>query len=98
MTPDRQARCSMGSMRRLALAAAAAMIAGCGADAIKLNDAGAARMGRYEYAEAESLFGQAVEDAPEWLDARVNHAIATLNRQDEGDEQRTLDILARVLA
>ena len=85
-------------MRRLALAAAAAMIAGCGADAIKLNDAGAARMGRYEYAEAESLFGQAVEDAPEWLDARVNHAIATLNRQDEGDEQRTLDILARVLA
>ena len=85
-------------LRRLALAVAAFAIAGCGPDASTLNDAGTARMGRYEYAEAERLFAQAVDDAPGWLDARVNLAIATLNRQQEGDEQRTLDILAEVLA
>ncbi|MYK44777.1 MAG: hypothetical protein F4029_00950 [Gammaproteobacteria bacterium] len=80
------------------LAVAALAIAGCGPDPATQNDAGAARMGRYEYAEAERLFAQAVDDAPDWLDARVNLAIATLNRQQEGDEQRTLDILADVLA
>lgn len=85
-------------MRRLALAAVAAAVAGCGAGPATLNDAGAARMGRYEYAEAERLFAEAVDKAPGWLDARVNLAIATLNRQQEGDEQRTLDILADVLA
>ena len=87
-----------GRLRRLASAVAALAIAGCGPDPATLNDAGAARMGRYEYAEAERLFAQAVDGAPGWLDARVNLAIATLNRQQEGDEQRTLDILAHVLA
>ena len=87
-----------GRLRRLGLAVTALAIAGCAPDPVKLNDAGAARMGRYEYAEAERLFAQAVDDAPGWLDARVNLAIATLNRQQEGDERRTLDILADVLA
>lgn len=96
MTANGQARPRTG-ICRLALATAAAAIAGCGSDPAKLNDAGAARMGRYEYAEAERLLAEAVANAPEWLDARVNLAIATLNRQQEGDEQRTLDILADVL-
>lgn len=98
MIADRQARHRIGGVRRLALVVAVAAVAGCGTDPAKLNDAGAARMGRYEYAEAERLFAEAVDNAPGWLDARVNLAIATLNRQQEGDEQRTLDILAAVLA
>ncbi len=98
MNVNKRNRQLVDRLPRLALAAAALATAGCGPDPATLNDAGAARMGRYEYAEAERLFAQAADDAPEWLDARVNLAIATLNRQQEGDEQRTLDILADVLA
>ncbi len=65
---------------------------------IGLNDLGVALMGQYEYATAEQTFAQVVDRAPGWLDARVNWAIATLNRQQEGDERRALDILADVLA
>ena len=54
-------------------------------------------MGRYEYETAEQTFAEVVNNAPRWLDARVNWAIATLNRQHEGDEQRALEILASVL-
>ena len=61
------------------------------------NDRGVAQMGRYEFTDAETTFAELVVRAPAWLDARVNHAIATLNRQEEGDERRALDILARVL-
>ena len=92
------ARQRTGHGHRLVVAALAMGLAACGPDPATSNDAGAARMGRYEYAEAERLFAQAVDKAPGWLDARVNLAIATLNRQQEGDERRTLDILADVLA
>ena len=64
---------------------------------ITLNDRGVALMGRYEYETAEQTFAEVVHNAPQWLDARVNWAIATLNRQHEGDEQRALEILAGVL-
>ena len=59
--------------------------------------AAVALMGRYEYAAAEAEFAAAVRRAPDWLDARINLAIATLNRQNEGDERLALDILADVL-
>ena len=85
-------------LRRFALTAVSAILASCTPDPAAVNDAGAARMGRYEYAEAERLFAEAVANVPGWLDARVNLAIATLNRQQEGDEQLALDILAGVLA
>ena len=68
------------------------------ADAIADNDRGVALMGRYEYAAAELVFADVAARQPGWLDARVNLAIATLNRQQEDDEQLALDILARVLA
>lgn len=78
---------------------------GCGSgsaappdEAVALNDRGVAHMGRYEYAQAERLFAEAAALAPAWLDVRVNQAIATLNRQQEGDERLTLTILERVLA
>ena len=66
-------------------------------DDIGLNDRGVALMGRYEYAAAEEAFAELVDRAPDWLDARVNWAIATLNRQREGDERRALEILGRVM-
>ena len=79
-------------------------LAGCAGDEaiapelVAQNDHGVALMGRYEYAAAEQTFATVVDRAPHWLDARVNLAIATLNRQQEGDEQLALDILAQVLA
>ena len=55
-------------------------------------------MGQYEYAAAEEVFADVVAGEPAWLEARVNLAIATLNRQNEGDERLALEILAGVLA
>ena len=67
------------------------------AAAIAANDRGVALMGQYQYAAAEEAFRQLAADQPQWLEARVNLAIATLNRQQEGDEQLALDLLAEVL-
>ena len=65
---------------------------------IAAHDRGVALMGRYEYAAARDAFAAVAEERPGWHRARVNLAIATLNRQQEGDEQLALDILAEVLA
>ena len=54
-------------------------------------------MGQYEYVAAEEAFAEVVDRSPDWPDARVNWAIATLNRQQEGDERRALEILGGVL-
>ena len=62
------------------------------------HDRAVALMGRYEYAAAREAFAAVVEQRPGWRQARVNLAIATLNRQREGDEQLALSILAEVLA
>ena len=67
------------------------------ADVLADNDRGVALMGQYDYAAAEQVFAGVVGRAPDWLDARVNLAIATLNRQNDGDERLALDILATVL-
>ena len=61
------------------------------------NDQGVAQMGRYEYETARATFAAVVESAPSWLEVRVNLAIATLNRQREGDETLALTILDAVL-
>ncbi|MYD98201.1 MAG: tetratricopeptide repeat protein [Gammaproteobacteria bacterium] len=85
-------------LRRVSLFLALALaISGCRPDADARNDRGVALMGRYEYAAAEEEFQAAVDAAPEWPTARINLAIATLNRQNEGDEHLALDILADVL-
>lgn len=62
------------------------------------NDQGVAQMGRYEYETARATFAAVVDSAPSWLEVRVNLAIATLNRQREGDETLALAILDAVLA
>jgi len=64
---------------------------------IALNDRGVAQMGRYEYAAAHATFAEVVSRAPNWLDARINLAIATQNRQEDEDQQKALEILSGVL-
>ncbi|MXW52705.1 MAG: tetratricopeptide repeat protein [Gammaproteobacteria bacterium] len=64
---------------------------------IERNDLGVAQMGQYNYKIAHATFQELVKDRPDWIEARVNYAIATLNRQDEGDEHQALEILSSVL-
>ncbi len=64
---------------------------------IERNDLGVAQMGQYDYKTAHATFQELVKDRPDWIEARVNFAIATLNRQDEGDEHQALEILSSIL-
>lgn len=64
---------------------------------IMLNNQGVALMGQYDYEAARGNFETLVEQEPNWLEARVNLAIAYLNRQEEGDELTALSIVTRVL-
>ena len=88
----------------LTIAFAALLAAGCGRDpspgaaAVATNNRAVGLMGMYRYAEAVELFDQLVRDHPGWVDARVNLAIATLNRQEDEDEARALEILREALA
>lgn len=66
-------------------------------DEIATNNRGVGLMGQYRNEEARELFAGLVADRPDWLDARMNLAIATLNRQREGDERRALEIALGVL-
>ena len=67
------------------------------ASEIAANNRGVGLMGRYEYDEALAIFGQLVQAHPDWLDVKVNLAVATLNRQQDGDEAAAIDILNEVL-
>ena len=64
---------------------------------IVLNNQGVALMGQYDYEAARGIFETLVEQEPDWLEARVNLAIAFLNRQKEGDEHTALSIVTQVL-
>lgn len=50
-------------------------------------------LARYEYADAVDLLEGVVADDPDRLDARVDLAIAVMNRQLEDDEQAALDMI-----
>lgn len=65
---------------------------------IAANNRGVALMGYFDYAAARDQFVDVVGSRPEWLDARVNLAIATLNRQETDDEKTALELLDGVLA
>ena len=55
-------------------------------------------MGRFEYAAAREVFVALANAYPDWTDVDVNLAIATLNRQQPGDEQRALTMLQAIIA
>lgn len=65
---------------------------------IALNDSGVSKMGQFQYSSAFEDFSQVVKDAPYWDEGVVNLAIATLNRQDIGDEKLALETLEIVLS
>ncbi|NKI36523.1 hypothetical protein HFP89_15235 [Wenzhouxiangella sp. XN79A] len=96
----------MSHRNRLAVLVAALMLlAGCAertppiSDAeIARNNEGVALMGQYLNEEARQRFAALAEARPDWHEVRVNEAIATLNRQTEGDEQRALAMAQEVLA
>ncbi|MFK7955551.1 MAG: tetratricopeptide repeat protein [Lysobacterales bacterium] len=61
-----------------------------------LNNRGVALMGRFDYPGAVKVFAAAVEVSPAWAEAKINLAIATLNRQNPGDEDAALKLLAPI--
>lgn len=65
---------------------------------IARNNEGVALMGQYLNEEARQRFAALVEARPDWHEVRINEAIATLNRQTEGDERRALTMAEAVLA
>lgn len=67
------------------------------AEEIAANNRGVGLMGRFEYDAARQVFAQLVARRPDWLDVQVNLAIATLNRQQSGDDTTALEMLQGVL-
>ncbi|MCH7601757.1 MAG: VCBS repeat-containing protein [Planctomycetes bacterium] len=61
------------------------------------NNRGVGLMGQFNFAEAREVFAGLAETHPHWLDMQVNLAIASLNRQEEGDEAEALRILGVVI-
>ncbi|MGD8690281.1 MAG: FG-GAP-like repeat-containing protein, partial [Gammaproteobacteria bacterium] len=90
--------------RVLSLLALAAFCSACSrgpdlsAADIARNNQGVALMGQYKYAEAHDVFAALATSHPDWTAARLNLAIATLNRQNEGDIDAALGIVREVLA
>ncbi|MEO0424289.1 MAG: FG-GAP-like repeat-containing protein, partial [Pseudomonadota bacterium] len=66
-------------------------------EVVALNNRGVGLMGYFDYPGAREVFERVVAAEPQWIDARVNLAIATLNRQQEGDEALADAILQEVL-
>ncbi len=67
------------------------------AAAIEANNRAVGLMGRFEYANALAGFSELVTQWPEWPDFKVNLAIATLNRQQAGDEEAALELAREVI-
>ncbi len=68
------------------------------AAAIAANNRAVALMGRFDYWKAEQAFAALAEQYPDWLDLRVNRAIAILNRQQDGDDTAALELVESVLS
>lgn len=65
---------------------------------VAANNRGVALMGRFDYAAAHDVFAALVDSHPRQPALLVNLAIATLNRQQPGDEEAALDLTGRALA
>jgi len=61
------------------------------------SNRGVALMGRFDYDGARTVFAALEENHPDNSDLLVNLAIATLNRQAEGDEALAIETLDRAL-
>ncbi|RLE23503.1 MAG: hypothetical protein DRJ65_11705, partial [Acidobacteria bacterium] len=77
-------------------------VVGCGTPVpvdtlVEESNRGVALMGRFDYDGARTVFAQLLESHPDDPDLLVNLAIATLNRQAEGDETIAMQTLDRAL-
>ncbi|MBT8103241.1 MAG: VCBS repeat-containing protein [Gammaproteobacteria bacterium] len=68
-----------------------------GASAIEANNRAVGLMGRFDYSEAQAEFSELAAAWPDWHDVKINLAIATLNRQETGDEMKALELAREVL-
>jgi len=66
-------------------------------DAVALHNRGVALMGQFDFEGALAVFQDLHERYPGQSEILINEAIATLNRQWEGDERTALGILEGVL-
>ena len=66
-------------------------------DDIVINNRGVALMGQFNYAGALEVFADVVARNDGWHDARINLAIAMMNRQESGDSELALQQLAIVI-
>jgi Tfp pilus assembly protein PilF len=65
--------------------------------AVEENNGGVGLMGQFNYEAAHQVFARLAERHPDWQAVRVNLAIATLNRQQEDDDRRALELAEAVL-
>lgn len=65
--------------------------------AITLHNRAIGMMGQFDYDAAYQALESLVSENPRWLDAKVDWAIATLNRRQAGDAQRATQLLEAVL-
>ncbi|MEM7053285.1 MAG: FG-GAP-like repeat-containing protein [Pseudomonadota bacterium] len=98
------ARCGIFGIQSMIGLILIILLAGCSEPSIELtpediaqNNRGVALMGQYENEQARAIFAELAQAHPDWLDVRVNEAIATLNRQREGDEQLALAMVQALL-
>jgi len=73
--------------------------AGVDAEVIRRHNAAVGLMGRFEFGPAVEAFAALVDEFPGWIDVRVNHGIALLNRSrpDTKDLDQALAIMRGVL-
>ena len=67
------------------------------AAAIEANNRAVGLMGQFDYAQAEAAFADLATQWPDWQDAKINLAIATLNTQQTGSETKALELAGEVL-
>jgi tetratricopeptide (TPR) repeat protein len=67
------------------------------AAAIEANNHAVGLMGRFEYANAQAEFSSLATQWPLWSEFKINLAIATLNRQQAGDEEAALNLAREVI-
>ena len=95
---------SASSINKVIAAIAIVLLAACPAsepaplanDLAEL-DRGVGIMGKFEFDAARQVFAALAKKFPRWFEARFNLAVATLNRQADGDEQSARDLLRALL-
>ncbi|HXI31356.1 MAG TPA: tetratricopeptide repeat protein, partial [Vicinamibacterales bacterium] len=64
---------------------------------VTLNNRGVGLMGQFDFAQARTVFADLAASYPDRRDVQLNLAVATLNRQQDGDAAAAQAILQRVL-